>query len=194
MERLCRAWQGLRGTRSEAINGKSSHTHGLFSAAAAAPGAAFTPATRRRRRRVAREKHWHAARKKLNGELKIKLKCRAGSSEPPAQRWCHPRHRASRLRTAGIRRAGARCFLHAGVKTNSCRFSELGARPGVLPGEKAAAVKLHGQPRERSWVFLDRGAVAGPRLSPLPAPVTELGTVQSTGLNIGIYKYRDLHL
>lgn len=57
---------------------------------------------------------------------------------------------ASRLHGAGATlgtgpvdqgRLEARCFLHAGVKTNSCRFSEPGARPGVLPGEKAAAVK-----------------------------------------------------
>lgn len=96
MERLSRAWQRVlehkdpcAGAPSTAINGKRSHTDRLFSPAAAAPIAAFTPALpqrlpgtrrRRRRRRAAREKHWHAARKKLNREIKIKFKCHAGSS------------------------------------------------------------------------------------------------------------------
>lgn len=126
------------------------HTDRLFSAAAAAPGAAFTPALPHCSRGPAggggegqpgRNTGTSQGKKKLNREIKIKFKCHAGSSKPPAQSWCHPRHRASRLGTAGSCRAGARCFLHAGVKTNSCRFSEPGPGPGVLPGEKAAAVK-----------------------------------------------------
>lgn len=137
MGRLSRAWQ--RRCSPSAYKGQSSHTDRLFSPLQQLQEQPSHPGTRRRRR-AAREKHWHAAGKKRNREIKMKFKCHAGSSEPPAQSWCQ------QIRD-GWKQEGCSKMPRAGVKTNSCRFSELGARPGVLPGEKAAAATAASSPR-----------------------------------------------
>lgn len=89
-------------------------------------------------------------------EARVQFECQAGSSNPPAYRWCHPRQRADRLRMAESRKDGARCFLHSGdSRQDSSCFSDFGARPDVLPAEKLpwAGLQmstLHHKPWKRS--------------------------------------------
>ncbi|KAL9824801.1 uncharacterized protein GJ701_014554 isoform 1-T1 [Geothlypis trichas] len=127
--RLCRSRSALEGVQEgwECLGCS-------LQAASKRPEPQSSRHSRDRRRRRA------AGRKELGGD-KVQCKRRAGAASRP--------HRAGATRArgqAGGSGAAARCFLHAGVRTNSCRFSELGARPGVLPGENLQLQKPQAAP------------------------------------------------